>query len=123
MTILRTRTVVQAPASVGVSPAELVTAWMPVTGNQTSLLVKITNGSTGPSIGCTASVDLSPDDGVTSYPNAGGAPYLAGIANNGVYTTSFDLSDPTMYYRMRFGGNTAQLVTVQADAMTVSGTP
>lgn len=124
MTITRTATVVQAAATVAVSPAALISAWMPITGNETSLVIKITNGVAGPTLGCTASVDLSTDAlGTTVYPDAGGPPFLAGVANNGVYAAQFDLLNSTMYYRTRFGGNTGNAVTAQAEAMTVSGTP
>lgn len=122
MTITRTKTVIQASASVAVSPAEVTSAWFPLTGNETSFLIKITNGATGPTIGCTCSIDLSPDNGVTIYPAAGGS-FLAGTVNGGVYATQFDLLRSTMYARTRFGGNTAQAVTAQADAMTASGAP
>lgn len=123
MSITRTKSVIQASASVAVSPTEVTSSWFALTGNETSILVKITNGATGPTIGCTCTVDLSPDAaGTTIYPGAGGN-FLAGTANAGVYATQFDFPRSTMYARTRFGGNTAQAVTAQADAMTSSGAP
>lgn len=79
-----------------------------------SLLAKVTNGGTGPTVGCTVRVDLSPDNGTTVYTGAGGS-YLAGTANSGVYAASFDLPEDTMYVRVAFTGNTGQTVTVQSD--------
>lgn len=110
-------------AQASVSNAALATTtgpWVDLTGAYgASLKVLITNGPTGPTQGCTARVDLSPDNGATVYPGAGGA-YLAGVAASASFATAFPLEADEMYARVVFAGNTGQAVTVQADVTKVT---
>lgn len=95
-------------------------SWIDLTGAyKASILALIANGGTGPTVGCTARVDLSPDNGTTVYVGAGGR-YTAGVANSGTYSALFDLPEDTMYARVVFTGNTGQAVTVQADVTKVT---
>jgi hypothetical protein len=84
------------------------------------ILARVTNGGTGPTVGCTISIDLSPDNGTTVYAGAGGS-YLAGITASTPYSVDFPLPEETMYARVVFAGNTGQAVTVQADAVKLTG--
>lgn len=74
---------------------------------------KVTNGATGPTVGCEFHLDTSPDNGTTEYPDL--AAGKAGVANNGVYPFHAYIRPGTRYIRSRFTGNTGQDVTVQAD--------
>ena len=72
---------------------------------------EVTNGGTGPTVGCTVNVYTSRDG--TNY-------YLfdsivTGVAASGVYPFSFYLPEPVMHAKIGFGGNTIQAVTVVAD--------
>jgi hypothetical protein len=89
-------------------------SWVDLTGAYTAkLLAKVTNGGTGPTVGCTVRVDLSPDNGTTVYTGAGGS-FTAGLTASTAYAASFNV-DGHMYARAVFTGNTGQDVTVQAD--------
>lgn len=85
---------------------------------KSSVLVRIVNGGAGPTVGCTARVDLSPD-GTLWYLGAGGA-YQAGAANSGEYGASFSLDEDAMYVRVVFFGNTVNAVTVQAHVTSLT---
>lgn len=94
-------------------------SWIDLTGSyDTNVVAKITNGGTGPTIGCTVSIDLSPDNGTTVYVGAGGS-FTAGLTASAVYTGEFALGS-AMYARVVFSGNTAQNVAGQADGMKVT---
>lgn len=108
----------QASAS-NAAAATTTGSWIDVRSYKSSILAKITNGGTGPTIGCTARVDLSPDNGTTVYQGAGGS-FLAGVVSSGAYAALFDLPEDAMYARVVFTGNTAQAVTVQADVTKVT---
>ena len=75
---------------------------------------KITNGATGPTIGCTITLQYSRDNFSTSWDVAA---VLAGTANNGVYSGAFNIPIGVMYCRVKFAGNTGQSVTVEAYLM------
>jgi len=119
MALTKSTAVAQASAS-NSAGGTTTGAWIDLTGSyKSSIVALITNGGTGPTVGCTVRVDLSPDNGTTIYVGAGGR-YTAGVANSGVYSALFDLSEDTMYARAVFTGNTGQSVTVQADATKVT---
>lgn len=111
--------VVTSQSSASGSAADaVISSAIDCTGNyQTTIHGKVTNGATGPTIGCTVNVYCSRDN----YTN----PYLfasitAGTTNSGVYPFTFILPDGTSYAKIGFGGNTAQAVTVVADTMTIT---
>lgn len=76
------------------------------------IMAKITNGATGPTVACTATVNVSSDGATWKYFQAA----TAGVANNGVYPFAFDLPAWVMYAQVVFTGNTGQTVTVEAFA-------
>lgn len=80
---------------------------------------KVTNGGTGPTVGCDFVIEVSNDGGTTwfewSRQTAGTTsstaylfPFALGIGSGG----DFD------HYRTKFTGNTGQAVTIEADAET-----
>ncbi len=79
---------------------------------------KITNGSSGPTVGCDFVVQTSDDSGFTRYYELFRA--TAGVTNNGVYYFNCELPPETMYARTVFTGNTAQAVTVESYGQSVS---
>lgn len=81
-----------------------------------SIIAKITNGGTGPTIGCDAVLEVS-DDNSTFFEldrrtagTTASATYLF-IFNLGIGGAGGDWK----YVRIKFTGNTGQTVTVQAD--------
>ena len=74
------------------------------------ITAKITNGATGPTVGCDFVVEVSNDNSAwKTYSRQ-----TAGTANNLVSEFAVDLPPATMYARSKFTGNTAQAVTVEA---------
>ena len=84
-------------------------------------VAKITNGGTGPTIGCDFVIEVSNDGGTTWFewkrqtaPTINSAvtlfPFGLGIGNGADFGK----------YRTKFTGNTAQAVTVQCDAETTT---
>lgn len=80
------------------------------------IMCKITNGATGPTIACSATVNVSSDGATWKYFQAA----TAGVANNGVYTFAFDLPPWVMQTQVVFTGNTGQSVTVEAFAQALT---
>ena len=87
------------------------------TGYGAVILAKITNGATGPTVACTATVNVSSDNSTWKYYQSA----TAGVANSGVYAFAFDIAAPIMYAQVVFTGNTGQTVTVEAFAETLTG--
>jgi hypothetical protein len=71
---------------------------------------KITNGGTGPTIGCTARIDAS-IDGSNWFTLA---EQTAGVTANQPYPFNIVIPEHVMYIRSVYTGNTAQDVTVEA---------
>ncbi len=85
-----------------------------------SILALITNGGTGPTLPCTARLDLSPNSGGSpAYIGAGGS-FAAGLVASTTYAAEFPLSGAAMFGRVVFVGNTGQAVTVQADVTGIT---
>lgn len=100
--------------------ATVTGSWVDITGRGGGLVTaKITNGATGPTLGCAFYLDVSPDNGSTIYLEYGYG--LADVANNGEYTFAVYVPPGVRYLRVRFTGNTGQTVTVQADFMAFAG--
>ena len=120
MTIAHATVAAQASVS-NAAGATQTGSWVDLTAAyKASILAKITNGGTGPTVGCTISIDLSPDNGTTIYAGAGGK-FLAGVTASITYPAVFDLPEDAMYARVVFTGNTGQAVTVQADVTKLTG--
>lgn len=81
------------------------------------IMAKITNGGTGPTVGCTVTINVSSDNSTWKYFQAA----TAGVANSAVYAFAFDLPPWVMYAQAVFTGNTGQTVTVEAFAETLTG--
>lgn len=76
----------------------------------------ITNGGTGPTVGCDFIVEVSNDNSTwTEFARA-----TAPIANSTTYTFPVHLPGWVMYARTKFTGNTGQTVTVAAHGSRVS---
>lgn len=72
---------------------------------------KITNGATGPTIGCDFVVYIGEATGIKREFSR----QTAGVANNGVQDfTSPEIPPGVLFVNVRFEGNTAQAVTVEA---------
>ncbi len=86
-------------------------------------IATITNGGTGPTIGCTFNLQVS-NDGGSTFPFTISS-QTAGVTNSGVYTFPFTLGvggagGDWGHYRAQFTGNTGQTVTIQCDAETTT---
>lgn len=71
---------------------------------------RITNGGTGPTIGCDFVLQVSPDNS-TWYEFSRAR---AGTVNSAVYDFAVEVPIGTMYIRSVFVGNTGQAVTVES---------
>jgi hypothetical protein len=119
MALAHATAAVQASASNGAG-STTTGSWIDIRSYKPSILAKVTNGGTGPTVPCTCTVDLSPDNGSTVYAGAGGS-FTAGIASSTPYAFGFDLPPDTMYARTVFSGNIGQAVTIQADVTKQTG--
>ncbi len=76
----------------------------------------VTNGGTGPTVGCDFIVEVSNDNSTwTEFARA-----TTGVTNSAVYTFPVHLPCWVMYARTKFVGNTGQSVTVAAHGSKVS---
>jgi hypothetical protein len=84
------------------------------------LTMKVTNGATGPTIACSATVSVAHDNGATPATGAEGATWkrlfaFAGTTvNNDATQWSLDVPPGVMHLQVEFSGHTAQAVTVEA---------
>lgn len=74
------------------------------------ITAKVTNGGTGPTIACTATLNISPDGSTWYF----WAAQTAGVTNSGVYPMTFVVPPEAIKAQIVFNGNTAQTVTVEA---------
>jgi hypothetical protein len=87
-----------------------------------SIICQITNGGTGPTVGCTVNLQATTDGGTTWVTKDS---KLAGTTNSASYTFVFDVGvggagGDWATVRVQFTGNTGQAVTVQADASSTT---
>ena len=82
------------------------------------LLVKLTNGATGPTVPAQCQVQVSGDD--SNYYNYGGA-LVGGTTNAGVYSwdVPLPLDAQALYVRTVSGSNTGQNVTLRVELVSV----
>lgn len=84
------------------------------------LTLKITNGGTGPTAQCVATVLVAHNDGATPAAAAAGADWktiwvvAGGTSANGVTEQFLDVPAGVMHLEVQFSGNTGQAVTVEA---------
>ncbi len=88
-------------------------------GYGVSGIASITNGGTGPTIGCSFNLQVANDGGAGTWFTI--SSQTAGTTAAGVYTFPFSIgvggaNGDWGHYRTQFTGNTGQAVTVQADA-------
>lgn len=81
------------------------------------LLAQVINGGTGPTLPCSVRVDYSPDNSNWNTWEQG----TAGISASTGYPFGWIIPLGAMYLRVVFTGNTAQGVTVSAQAYYVTG--
>lgn len=84
---------------------------------ETDLQMQITNGATGPTVACSAILEITMDGGTTWFERAR---WTAGVANSGVYPFADRIPIGVQGARVKFTGNTGQAVTVVALASTVT---
>lgn len=84
------------------------------------LTFKITNGGTGPTVGCSANVLIAHNSGTTPTAASAGTDWktFASITHvttaNSVGEWSLDIPQGVMHLEVEFTGNTGQAVTVEA---------
>lgn len=76
---------------------------------------KVTNGGTGPTLGCVVNIYISRD--TTNYTLF--QTFTAGLTASAVYPFAVSLPDWALHAKIGFGGNTGQAVTVVADSQTL----
>lgn len=76
---------------------------------------KVTNGGTGPTLGCVVNIYVSRDP--TNYILF--QTFTAGVANSGVYPFTVKVDESVLHAKLGFGGNTGQAVTVYGDSQTL----
>jgi hypothetical protein len=109
--ILQTSSSNTAGSSTTSSSVNLTTAYY------ATILAKVTNGTTAPTLPCAVTVNVSSDSAAwRQY-----AQQTAGLAASSVYSMAFDLPPSIMYAQVVFSGNTAQAVTVEALVEYVTG--
>jgi len=122
MSLTKAYQAVQASASN--AAAGTTTSGYQAIGYGTTLVCMVTNGATGPTIACSVYVDFATDGSGTNLIQTAITLGTAGVANNGIYRFTIGLGigneGDAPYYRVRFTGNTAQAVTVQADAWSTT---
>ena len=84
------------------------------------LVMKITNGGTGPTVQCEGRVLVAVSDGSTPTAAGAGADWKTvwrfggGTTSSAVTERSFEVSAGTQHLEVEFTGNTGQAVTVEA---------
>jgi hypothetical protein len=76
------------------------------------------NGGTGPTIGCSAQIDISYDG--TAWRQYGGI-ITAPTTNSAVLDVAVEIPPPVLHTRVTFFGNTGQAVTVSAEIENITG--
>lgn len=119
MALTKTAQSVQASASNGAGSTTNSNAFDVNYG--VSGVAVVTNGGTGPTVGCDVVVQVSNDGGTTWIE---WSRQTAGTTSSATYRFPFALGigagGDWGKYRVQFTGNTGQAVTVQADAQTTA---
>lgn len=110
MAISKTGTAVQASASNSAGGSTTSSAVDLTTKLGGTLTAKITNGASGPTIGCSVYLEVSHDNSAWKEFARG----MAGVTANAVYPFAFDIPPSILYARTRFQDNTGQPVTVES---------
>ncbi len=105
-----TYTVLQSSTSV-VAAGTLTSATANLTANYGAVItVQITNGATGPTLPCIASLQVAGNT-TDFYPAYSG---VADITNSATTTFFWEIPPGVMYARVQFSGHTGQAVTAAA---------
>lgn len=92
-------------------------SWINLSAVDSALFTGLmTNGGTGPTIGCSAQIDTSPDNGTTIRPFA---TITGGLTASTAYPLSVTIPGAALYARITFFGNTGQTVTCISEYSTV----
>lgn len=113
-TTTKTRVTVESSVSVSAGGSETSASQDISTGFGSIVSMQVTNGATGPTIGCTAEIQVQHTSAGTWYT------WRKFIASNGDSDVSQFTArvPPEVYaYRTHFEGHTGQAVTVEADAV------
>lgn len=109
-TVTKTARTIQSSTSNSAGGTTTSSTWTLTTAFGGTLTVRITNGSTGPTVGCTATINISTDNSTWRTWGA----VTADVTNNGIYDFAWDIPASVMYLQVVFAGNTNQAVTVEA---------
>lgn len=110
-TATKTVRTLQASASNSAAATTNSSTWDLSTALGGTVEARITNGGTGPTIGCDVAVQISYDGGTTWRDFSR---QTAGLTNSLTYDFIIDLPPPVKTARVQFTGNTGQAVTIEA---------
>lgn len=99
----------QASTSNAAGSTTTSSTWDLTTAFGGTMTAMVTNGATGPTVGCDFVVQVSGD-------NSNWKEYsrqTAGVSNSGVYSFAVEIPLGFMYARCQFTGNTGSAVTVE----------
>lgn len=110
-TVTKTLRTLQASTSNTAGSTTTGASWLDLTTKFGGVaILKITNGGTGPTVGCDAVLEISGDNSTPyEYSRA-----TAGTTASTAYTFIVEIPIGVMYLRSKFVGNTGQSVTVEA---------
>jgi hypothetical protein len=92
-------------------------SWIALTTVDSCLFTGLmTNGGTGPTIGCSCQIDTSPDNGTTIRQYA---TIVGGVTASALYPINVTIPGAALYARITFFGNTGQTVTCISEYSTV----
>jgi hypothetical protein len=109
-TVTKTARTLQSSASNAAAATTTSSALDLTTAPAALAVARITNGSTGPTLGCEFILDISTD--AANWREL--SRQLAGTTANTTYDFVVEIPPAAMHLRSRFTGNTAQPVTVEA---------
>jgi hypothetical protein len=110
MAATKTARTLQSSTSNGAGATTTSAAWNLSTAYGGVVQARVTNGTTGPTVPCSMTVNLSVDG--STWRQA--AVYAAGTTANASYDFAVEIPPAAMYAEVVFSGNTAQAVTVEA---------
>lgn len=119
MAISKSSVTIKTSASLGAGSSTNGTEYDASTASEGTLVcAKITNGATGPTVGC----DFVVYTGESTTTKREFSRQTAGTANNGVYEFAVEVPPSAMFINITFTGNTAQAVTVECYGQALTGT-
>jgi hypothetical protein len=116
MASTHTSRTIKASTSNGAGSTTNGTEWDNSTKYGGILAARITNGATGPTVGCDFVVYVGDATGVKREFSR----QTAGTTNNGAYDFVVEIPPDAMFVNVTFTGNTAQAVTVECYAQELT---